>query len=270
MEVDTARAVEAGATDTVLATVTIEWIASGDPTSWSASTITSIEDDSGNPISAVAQSGAIYVGGGVVLTKPAMDITNNSATFVGTLATGFEDDVWFEYGLSPDALTLATDVTHNLTGDSGTNYTKSMPGTVIFRGQTYYYKMASRHNGNGSVLSLTIPVNNSMYLPQVFEPEQTRYEQFQDADFNFTKMAGVMSEGYTNVWGIYFYGLLFIGVFGAYWLRHEDITLPLFLYILLSFTIYDYIPADWRIFIWLSVGIGLAGIVYTLFRNRRN
>lgn len=267
--IDTSRSVEIGAVDTTLVTVGIRWLGEGS-TTYTISTITSIEDDSGNNISVVVEEGNIYLGGGVVITRDAIDVTNNSCTFVGNLATGFEDDVWFEYGMSPDTMNIATEKIHNYTGNNAANFTKPMPGTVMFRGQTYYYKAVSGQNGNGSVMSFTIPINSSMYLPQVFEPEQTRYEQFVEADFNFSQMAAIVSDAYFNVWGAYFYGLLFIGIFGAYWLRHEDVTLPTFLYILLSFTIRDYIPPDWRNFIYISIAIAMAAMLYTLYRNLRN
>lgn len=273
-EVDTSRVIEDGSANVILATVSIEWIASGNSTTYNITTITSCDDDNGNIMDISPQYGNIYiggVGGDIVLTRAAIDVTNKTATFVGTLATGFEDKVWFEYGMSPDTLNVATEKTGNITGDSAKTFTKTMPATVMFPGTTYYYRAVSKNNGNGSVLSFTIPVfTDAQYIPQVFEPEQTRYEQFVEADFNFSQMGTIISDAYSSVWGAYFYGILFIAIFGAYWLRQEDVTLPAFLYVILSATIYSYIPVDWHLFIWVSVAVAMAAMLYPLYRNLRN
>lgn len=208
----------------------------------------------------------------VIFTYPATNVTSSSVSMCGGIVANYTDDVWFEYGLTPSALTFSTRETRNLSGES--NFTSNMSGSTLYGGSTYYYRAASEDYGKGVVRSFTVPTPSpdiaDETVPQAFETELDRFERFDDADFDFMAMAPIVAEVYTSVWGFWIYGLIWAGVFGAFFLRHEDITIPTFLYVLFSFTISSYLPASWMPFIYVSVAVCLAAIVYTLYRGVRN
>lgn len=105
-------------------------------------------------------------------------------------------------------------------------------------------------------------------IPQVFLEEESRFSDFSLTGDIFSNVEPVLDS--FGDFKILIPAILIAGTFGAFFLRHEDITVPTFLFILLSFTLRDFIPSDWMPFIVASVGISIAAMVYTYFRGVRN
>jgi hypothetical protein len=144
----------------------------------------------------------------------------------------------------------------------------------LYEGKTYYYRAVSASNGYGEVKVFAVPTPRPEVagetVPQVFEEEMARYEELDESEFEFEVIAPIVSAAYTSLWGFWIYGFIWAGIFAAFWLRQEDVTIPTFLYVLLSYTVKDYLPAAWMPFVYGTIIISIAGMVYVLLRGRRN
>lgn len=198
-------------------------------------------------------------------TGSASNVTVRSVTLTGS--TGEDEVGWFEYGFNESYMLFATDPVLVDDGD----YMLNLSSSSLYSGKTYYWRFVGEKSGAGSTGTFTIPSAGT--LDTTFDTDRDRYNRFIDADFDFAKMAPIGAEVYTGTWGIYIYGLIWAGIFGAFWLRQEDVTIPLWMYVILSFSIQSLtpgFPASWMLFIYASVIISIAGIVYTLIRGYRN
>lgn len=96
------------------------------------------------------------------------------------------------------------------------------------------------------------------------------YETFENSTFNFTVMAPAFMHVYTEAFGPlvpaeFIWGILWFLIFGMFWLRQEDVTVPAMVYIIVAVVITPFIPIGWY---WLVYGMLVAvivGWIYTLF-----
>jgi hypothetical protein len=124
-------------------------------------------------------------------------------------------------------------------------------------------------NGTSATTTVT-PVPALTYTQQYFTP-------FNDQSWNFGNMTPIL----ISVIGDFFaqpvgnqivMGTIFVNIIGIIWVRQDDAGIPLFLMWALSAVMFgmNIIPAPWVWFLGAVQIIVLGGIVYTLWRGRRN
>ena len=124
-------------------------------------------------------------------------------------------------------------------------------------------------NGTSATTTVT-PVPTTTYMAQYFTP-------FNNASWDFGNMAPIA----ISVLGDFFAqpvgnqiieGTIFVNILGVIWVRQEDAGIPLFLMWALSAVMFgmNIIPAAWQWFLIAVQFVTLGGIVYTLYRGRRN
>lgn len=131
------------------------------------------------------------------------------------------------------------------------------PGFIIFK--------------NGSYVNATVtPVANTTYTATYFTP-------FNDASWNFETMAPYLISVVGNFFGQplgnqIVTGTLLINIIGIIWVRQEDAAVPLFLLWTMGSILFgmNLVPQEWVWFLVAVQFIVLGGIMYTLWRGRRN
>ena len=95
------------------------------------------------------------------------------------------------------------------------------------------------------------------------------YTNFTDSNWSFIVAAPLVMSIYTHVWpGLSLWGALWLMVFGMFWIRQEDVTIPAICYIILAMTINQYIPLEWQFFMYASILVVIVGWIYVLFRKQ--
>lgn len=124
---------------------------------------------------------------------------------------------------------------------------------------------------NGTYANTTVtPVPNLTYVQQYYDP-------FQNASWDF----GYMTPIGVSVLGDFFgqplgnqiiEGFIIVNILGIIWVRQDDAGIPLFLMWALASVLFgmNVIPAEWQWFIGALMLVTLGGVVYTLWRGRRN
>jgi PKD repeat protein len=208
----------------------------------------------------------------VIFTQNVSNLSVASATFNGLIIENYTDDVWFEYGVDPAGMTMATKKIRDIEGE--TNFSKNITLSSLYPGEVYYYRAVSESNGYGDIKLFTVPTPSPEVagetVPQVFTEERNRFVQLERSNFEFEVIAPIVSAAYTSLWGFWIYGFIWAGIFAAFWLRQEDVTIPTFLYVLLSYTVKDYLPAAWMPFVYGTIIISISGMIYILLRGWRN
>jgi hypothetical protein len=132
-----------------------------------------------------------------------------------------------------------------------------------------YFAFVIFPNGTSTNTNVT-PVPTLTYMQQYFTP-------FNNASWDF----GIMTPIGVSVIGDFFAqplgnqiveGFVLVNILGIIWVRQEDAAIPLFLMWVLSAVMFgmNVIPQEWQWFIGAIEGVILFGIVYTLYRGRRN
>ncbi len=124
---------------------------------------------------------------------------------------------------------------------------------------------------NGTYVNTTVtPVPNTTYMQQYFTP-------FNDASWNFGDMAptaiSVLGDFFAQPVGNQIIeGSILVNILGIIWVRQDDAGIPLFLLWTLGAVMFgmNLVPAEWTWFLIAVQFIVLGGIVYTLWRGRRN
>jgi hypothetical protein len=160
-------------------------------------------------------------------------------------------------------LPIITEIIPNTSG----NFSVTLTELPFIRNQTYYFS-AGCYSGYGYI--------NSFKLPDQDLVIQTNYgyklSQLIAAKNNFTALAEVIGSVYTDRWGVLFYGVVWLAIIGAIWMRTEDIKIPLMAYILLSGTlnITRLMPANMVYFVYASIVIAMGALLYSLFKKRQD
>ncbi len=258
---DAGNIITSGATNTVMAYITVNGVASGSTNL--TLTVTAMDDDVGNPISPTTAKGAVVVNSYTIITNPATGVTNTSVIFNGV--TDIADQFWFEWSATPDGFTMQTP---NQTVGAGTAYSYTVEGIPLFSGQTYYYR-AARYGAHGATQSFTmgtvLPLATATYTEQYYNP-------FIATKWNMAALAEVVPTAYTDKWGYLIWAILWGGLFLAFWIRQEDVTVPAFLYIIIfiGLNLTNWMPTELVSVSWLILVVSFGGIFYTWFRSRKN
>lgn len=187
-------------------------------------------------------------------------ILNGNVTNISSSAV-----VRFQYGIVSGTYIYITD---NQTITTNGTFTATVRGFPTIAGHTVYFRAVATEGSTtvyGSELSYTLSA-----VTQITEYTfDTNYQELKDANFNITNLATAAPKAYTDIMGTIFYGFLFGIPFIVMWIRQEDVTLPAIVGIILSGTIFSYLPETW-----LKVGyalfiVSIAGLVYQFYKSRR-
>ena len=124
---------------------------------------------------------------------------------------------------------------------------------------------------NGSSATVTVtPIPTLTYTSQYFTP-------FNSASWDFSNMApiaiSVVGDFFAQpVGNQIFEGFVMFNIIGLIFVRQDDVAIPLFLLWSLSAVLFgmNIIPAAWVLFLIAIQFVAFGGIVYTLYRGRRN
>jgi len=209
-----------------------------------------------NPINATLNDSKVYLG---IQTREATNPQTNSIILNGWINS--THDVWFRWGSSSD-MPLITPIQ---TGVNGA-FTYTILDQPIIKGQTYYFSAGCYDGYNGTL---------TFVLPGADPVPATTYTQkltdFTDAKNNLSALNEVVSSVYTDRMGSLFYGIIWVVLFGAIWLRTEDIKIPLMAYILLSGTLAlnGMFPENIVYFIYATVVLAMGALLYSLFKRKQ-
>lgn len=265
-EVDTGSSVQAGATNIVLAIVTVKGFVYG--SSQLGVNITSMDDDVGGVLNPSVTNGTLTVSSsdmwnlcGLMTTNAATAISSKNATLNGDLSGG--GYAWFVWGGASNAYTMRTE-NKSVTG----SYSQELDGIPLMSGKTYYYRSCSAC-GYGQEQSFTMgivtPVPTTTYTDQYYKP-------FVATKWNMAALAEVVPTAYTDKWGYIIWALLWGVLFLSFWIRQEDVTVPAFLYIIIfiGLNLANWMPTQLVEVSWLLLVAAFGGIIYTWFRSRKN
>jgi hypothetical protein len=193
-------------------------------------------------------------------TGAATNVTSNS---VNLSASGITGTGWFEYGLTTGYLSWKSPNT-TVTG----TMTRILYGSPLMGGQTFYYKVCDT-TGCGNELSFS--------LAAVTPAPQTTfgyvYQNVTETGFDPIAITNNAIQPYIWVAPIsVIWGLVFLFIFSALWLRGRDVTVPTILGLICGFVLFNpvYGMTLHPDFIGMSQGLAYAscaGIVFSIFKK---
>ena len=206
-----------------------------------------------------------------IVTENATDIGTNYATLNGSV-THLEDPsitVWFEYGSVKHNYPFRTD---NQTLTVAGVFNQSVKGIQLFPGYIYFYRACGNTTGSniqhyGEDLSFNL-VSLTPIPDQDFDKH---FEELEETRFNISKLASVIPKTYTDLMleSHLFFGLFWGILFLALWIRQEDITIPCFLGMIISASVFVLLPPEWMVTAQMLFVISFAGMIYMLLRGKR-
>jgi hypothetical protein len=207
-----------------------------------------------NPINATLDETKTYAG---IQTWATTDPQTNSITLNGWVNS--THDVWFRWGSSTDKIVI-TPIQSSINGA----FSYEILDYPITKGYTYYYSAGCYDGYNGTltfILPGADPVPTTTYTQKLTELTLAKN--------NLSALNEVISSVYTDRLGPLFYGMIWIVLLGAIWLRTEDIKIPLMAYILLSGTLSlnGMFPENVVYFIYMSIVLAMAALLYSLFKK---
>lgn len=194
----------------------------------------------------------------VPTTDAATSVTNNKVTLN---MHGTPLDCWFKWGMASDNLIYFTpNETSCISG------TFTVIGSPLLTGTTYYAK-ACDQTGCGAAVSFTTlaatPTNRTYYSEGL--------NTIMQSGFNMTQAVPIIWSPYSSVMTApVMWGLLFMFIFAAMWLRQRDIVVPMTIAMIAGALIWSGtsalgVPPEWAD---LGMGLmyaGFAGVVFSWF-----
>ena len=214
-----------------------------------------------------------------VTTLPAQNISGMGSTNVSVTLVGTDPGTqycWFELGRQAGIYPWNNSARIH-TGKILLNIT----GFPMFAGQDYHYRYCC-YSGCGNDVGFKL--NSSKIMPDT--TYATEYmDPIIESDWNFTLMSekaqkvfdvplGSLSAGGALVLPI-FVGGIWMLLLAMLWIRTENITIPLFVSMIMSGYLFGttfmdapMVPVEWRLTLALMLMVSMGGLIYFLWKGR--
>ena len=216
-------------------------------------------------IALIICGGLTQPGSAVVNTVTALNVSNNSVMLSGY--TIFPQMMWFT--LSARSGVVPWNTTPVYVGGAF-NYTVNITGYPLMPNRDWVFMACGNIDGCGLEKTFTTNKSRQITVPTY---KEDYYDPMMAADWNFTKLSGVMQDIYGNAIGssALFVGMIWFIFLGMMWIRSEDVIIPFAISALLSGVMFfdsTMIPTSWKPLLAFIMIMSLAGIGYKFWKGR--
>lgn len=199
-------------------------------------------------------------------TIDASNVTSGSVDL--NVVVNVSQNVWFEIGRNSGTYPIRTE---NVSASAG-NVSLTLAGkSYLYPTYKYYYR-ARCANCSGNEFNFTM----SAATPMPTQTFSTYVEDLKDSSWNISALVPVVGGAYTDAFsalgapGTIFYAIVWLFIFVALWMRQENMSIAIMLFLILLPVIAfsGFLPGDWVYLSYLIVVVSIAGLLYYLWKGR--
>jgi len=198
-------------------------------------------------------------------TLPATNIKKSSVTFNGH--SSFTGVVWFEWGLKSGGFMFKTDT---IEIDAVGNFSKDIKSPMLYGNKEYKYRAVGIASGTEEVIRANTEEFTMASVPEYENKNFSKYYKELDME-NLTAQG--LTAGIINVWidklGGFFWVILIAIPFLLMFITESNITIPSVIALAAGGALLKYLPEDWRQVAYFLLVVGIAGIMFSIFKSKK-
>ena len=198
-------------------------------------------------------------------TLPATNIGKSSVTFNGY--SNFTGVVWFEWGLKSGGFMFKTDT---IEIDAAGNFSKDIKSPMLYGNKEYKYQAVGIASGTEEVIRANTEEFTMASVPEYENKNFSKYYKELDME-NLTAQG--LTAGIIGVWidklGGFFWVILIAIPFLLMFITESNITIPSVIALAAGGALLKYLPEDWRQVAYFLLVVGIAGIMFSIFKSKK-